>query len=64
MLHAQAPAGRVRALILTGESDTQYHDWRVSTPFLRNLLERTGRFEVKVEEQPAGITADTLGRST
>jgi uncharacterized protein len=60
MLNAQAPAGKVRGLILTGESDTQYHNWRVSTPFLRNLLESTGRFEVKVEEQPAGITVDTL----
>ena len=28
-LQAQPPAGRVKTLILTGESDTQYHDWRV-----------------------------------
>lgn len=59
-LFAQIPASRVKVLILTGESDTQYHDWRVSTPFLRNLLESTGRFDVKVDEQPAGLTADTL----
>lgn len=60
LLSAQPAASRVKVLILTGASDTQYHDWRVSTPFLRNLLERTGRFEVKVEEQPSGVTADTL----
>ena len=59
-LHAEQPAARVKTLILTGASDTQYHDWRVSTPFLRSLLEGTGRFEVKVEEQPSGITANTL----
>lgn len=57
---AQQPATKLRALILTGESDTAYHDWRVSTPFLRSLLERTGRFEVKVLEQTPGATAKTL----
>jgi len=60
-LHAEQPAARVKTLILTGESDTQYHDWRVSTPFLRSLLESTGRFDVRVEEQPSGLTANTLG---
>jgi type 1 glutamine amidotransferase len=59
-LYAEQTASRVKTLILTGESDTQYHDWRVSTPFLLSLLERTGRFDVKVEEQPSGITANTL----
>lgn len=53
-------AAPLRALILTGASDVQYHDWRVSTPFLRDLLARTGRFEVKVVEQVSGITAATL----
>jgi uncharacterized protein len=52
--------GRLKVLILTGESDSLYHDWHTSTPFLRQLLERTGRFEVKVEEQVSGITAATL----
>src|SRR5579862_6231422 len=59
LLHAK-PTARIKTLILTGESDTQYHDWRVTTPFLRNLLESTGRFEVKVIERPAGLTAETL----
>jgi type 1 glutamine amidotransferase len=61
-LLAAAPAGpeRVKALILTGESDIPYHDWRVSTPFLRNLLEQTGRFDVKVAEQISGLNAESL----
>jgi len=52
--------GRLKALILTGESDTLYHDWRISTPFLRNLLERSGPFEVKVQEQMPGTGAAAL----
>ena len=50
----------LKALILTGEIDSQYHDWRASTAFLRDLLERTGRFDVRVEERVAGISAATL----
>ncbi len=60
LLNAQQPAGRLKALILTGESDAPYHDWRVTTPFLRNLLERTGRFDVKVLEQVPGAGAETF----
>ena len=60
LLNAQPQPGRLKALILTGESDTQYHDWRVSTPFLRSLLERTGRFDVKVTEQVSGLDAASL----
>jgi uncharacterized protein len=53
-------AERVRVLFLTGETDLPYHHWRVTTPFLRDLLERTGRFEIKVAEEVRGITAPTL----
>lgn len=56
---AQTPA-RVQVLFLTGQSDTQYHDWRVTTPFLRNLLDHTGRFQVRVLEEPRGLTARTI----
>ena len=51
---------RVRVLFLTGQSDLQYHDWRVSTPFLKKVLTDTGRFEVNVLEEPRGMTARTL----
>jgi type 1 glutamine amidotransferase len=53
-LLSAAPA---RVLIISGRSN---HDWRTTTPYLRTLLDRTGRFEVRVEEEPAGVTAATL----
>ena len=49
--------GAVRVLILSGENN---HDWRTTTPCLRRLLENTGRFDVRVNEEPTGITAATL----
>jgi len=56
----QLPAAPVRVLILTGQHDVLYHHWRETTPFLRSMLENTGRFEVWVEEQVEGISARTL----
>jgi type 1 glutamine amidotransferase len=50
----------VRVLIVTGETDLPYHDWRVSTPFLRGVLERTGRFDVKVAEEPRALKRAAL----
>ncbi len=47
----------VRVLILTGESDYPSHDWRSTTPFLREVLQRTGRFEVKAAEEVHGLDA-------
>lgn len=48
---------RIQALILTGHNN---HDWQSTTPFLRQSLEAAGRFDVRVVEQIAGITAKTL----
>ena len=50
-------AGKVRALIFSGRNN---HDWRTSTPHLEDLLTRTGHFDVRVVEEPAGTTAATL----
>jgi len=47
-----------RVLLLSGRNN---HDWRSTTPFLRQLLVGTGRFDVRVIEEPAGLTAQTLG---
>jgi len=47
----------IRTLIISGHD---HHDWRSTTPYLRKLLDDTGRFEVRVEEEPTGITAATL----
>jgi type 1 glutamine amidotransferase len=47
----------IRALILTGRNN---HDWRATTPVLRKLLLNTGRFDVRVDEGPSGLTPATL----
>lgn len=57
-LAAELP--KIRVLILTGESDYPNHDWRATTPALRRMLDKTGRFEVKVAEEMRGITPATL----
>ncbi len=61
MAQSVAPGGRdrskVQALILTGYN---MHDWRRTTEALRAMLERTGRFEVRVNEEPAGSDATTF----
>ncbi len=49
--------GTIRVLILSGENN---HDWRTTTPCLRRLLLNTGRFDVRVNEEPTGMTPDTL----
>jgi type 1 glutamine amidotransferase len=49
--------GTIRALILTGQNN---HDWRATTPLLRTILLNTGRFDVRVNEEPTGMTSATL----
>lgn len=49
--------GCVRVLILSGRNN---HDWRETTPFLRQILEHTGRFDVRVTEEPAGLNEAAL----
>lgn len=56
LLLAQTPEP-AKVLIVSGRNN---HDWRATTPFLRKILDRTGRFDVRVIEEPAGMTAATL----
>ena len=49
--------GKVRALILSGRNN---HDWRTTTPFLRQLLLDSGRFDVRVEEATDSLAAETI----
>lgn len=49
--------GSIRVLILTGQNN---HDWRSTTPVLRDMLLNTGRFDVRVNEEPTGMTLETL----
>ncbi len=48
---------KLRVLLLSGRNN---HDWRTTTPFLRQLLVDAGRFDVRVVEEPAGLTPETL----
>jgi type 1 glutamine amidotransferase len=50
-------APKVKVLILTGVSN---HNWRATTPVLREILERTGRFEVRVNEEERGCGPETF----
>lgn len=56
-LWPDAPPAPIRVLILSGRNN---HEWRQTTPALRVMLERSGRFEVRVTEEPAGLTGATL----
>jgi hypothetical protein len=55
-LPAQTPP-KIKVLILTGVSN---HDWRATTPVLSEILERTGRFEVRINEEVRGNTLQTF----
>lgn len=57
---AIASAAPLRILIITGDSDFPYHDWRSTTPFLRQALAASGRFDVRVTEEPRGLTRNAL----
>src|ERR1017187_1222699 len=41
--------GKIRVLILTGRNN---HDWRSTTPYLRHVLDLTGKFDVRVTDVP------------
>jgi type 1 glutamine amidotransferase len=51
-----------RVLIITGDSDTQYHQWRETTAFFEQVLARTGRFDVRRVEDARALTPAALAR--
>ncbi|MGC8639086.1 MAG: ThuA domain-containing protein [Isosphaeraceae bacterium] len=53
----QDPSGTLRVLIITGQGD---HDWRATSPFLRQILEASGRCDVRVCEVPTDLTGHSL----
>jgi type 1 glutamine amidotransferase len=62
--HAQDAAGvpaKLRVLIIDGNNP--YHEWQVTTPALKKILESSGRFEVDVATVPIpeGYTSSTSG---
>src|SRR5690348_8488031 len=50
-------AAPIRTLILTGQNN---HGWRTTAPYLEKLLTGAGRFDVRLEEEPAGISPATV----
>jgi type 1 glutamine amidotransferase len=55
----KAPAGppKIQVLIITGQNA---HDWKGTTPVLKQALEDTGKFEVRVTEEFRGAGPETL----
>ena len=54
-----AAAKPIRALILSGANN---HDWRTTTPALKQILEDSGFFTVEVTELPARLPANALSK--
>ena len=46
-----AEEGILKALMVTGQS-SQYHNWQVSSPILKQLLEEAGLFDIDVATSP------------
>jgi type 1 glutamine amidotransferase len=59
MAGAQSTTGdhKIQVLIITGQDK---HPWRETSPYLKDLLNQTGKFEVRVTEEFRGATAETL----
>jgi type 1 glutamine amidotransferase/HEAT repeat protein len=55
----QSAAPKVRVLILSGANN---HDWKTTTPYLKEMLEQTGRFQVEVTDTPAECGPETLAK--
>jgi uncharacterized protein len=57
-LVAQPPMShRIKVLIITGQDK---HPWRDSSPYLKDRLNQTGKFEVRVTEEFHGAGSETL----
>jgi uncharacterized protein len=54
---ANAGPPKLQALIVTGQNP---HDWKGTTPVLKQALEETGKFEVRVTEEFRGAGPETL----
>ena len=50
---------KIRVLILSGMNN---HAWRKTSPQLRTILEQSGRFDVRINEELLGITSETLAK--
>jgi hypothetical protein len=55
-----AVAPKVKVLVITGEADPPRHFWRETATSIRDALERRGRFDVRINEKPRGLTSAAL----
>jgi type 1 glutamine amidotransferase len=53
-------ASRKQVLLLTGYNSTRNHDWRTLSAILRQTLEETKEFEVRINEEPRALTPEVL----
>jgi hypothetical protein len=53
--------GAIRVLTISGRNN---HDWRTTTPFMRDILNRAGRFDVRVNGAPQWGRSSVEGGST
>ena len=58
-LNPRPDPGKKQALIITGQNVGE-HQWRLTTPALKAILEDSGRFEVRVTEEFRGAGPETL----
>ena len=63
--HAQRPAAQtpIKILLITGQSN-RYHNWEVSSPIVKRLLEDSRRFAVTVATTPPKGTAPNQDMSS
>lgn len=54
---APAAPRKIQVLIITGQDA---HPWRETSPYIKEILNQTGRFEVRVTEEFRGSTLETL----
>lgn len=50
--HAQAGSEKIKVLIIDGQNN---HQWKVTTPLLKKILENAGMFSVEVSTTPPGM---------
>jgi len=54
---AEDPGAPIRVLILTGRNN---HNWKKTTPMLKQVLEASGKFRVDTTVPPQGLTRENL----
>jgi uncharacterized protein len=60
---AAEPAGKIKVLLVTGDDVAPAHNWREVSQALRETLVSSGKFEVRICEDPGVLdSAATLGR--